>query len=839
GTFTTYPVPTQYAFRRFLGFNGHSAIITGPDGNLWFSECTGNKIGRITTAGVLTEFTVPSSVLVPTAPSNIMTSFASGLTIGPDNNLWFVENRTDKIARITTSGAITEFPLAPHSAPYWITTGSDGNLWVTEIGEAGRSSMIARVTTAGAVTEYAIPAGTNFPLEITSAPDKNLWFTLASGSVARLELPVSGAAPVITTSAVPESARPFEIAFAPASAPASRTTPQQSSEAKPQPAAPLPPPGRRRAVGPSRTLWTGRVTLTLKMPLKDEQRAYFEQHTAELAAEGVTLNAEGLQFATKPAAGFKVVVGDEVAMTGLDGVFRLAAQPRAGAQIRVTGTDGFFDKTVPAQDHVAANGAPVTPIDFAVTLSNGPNGMNDYPSSTGNLVVIDATPPDQGFPCGSHKDCMLAKCPPGRCCLDYDGKCKDTPLTRWDCEPLRVQQFIGSTCQWWVTEGSCINEGAMTLGLGPGCFDNHRGRECQDIDATFLGLQLTTKDVVTNAPPPDPRTLAQESYDSSTEETTAFCGDFVQLQLHNNTQANETQVSLNPLLSGLFGCVANGEIDRSGTIEHFAQVSESTKSTELSGAYRHINDFSILYTAPKTLSCDPATDYIEAAAAGRFRVVKVHVTCGGSDPNHGIAIPAPVIRPPGGQYPAPSVDVTITSSIPDAEIHYTIDGNNPSILSPMIASGGTLTVGSSTTVKARAFLRNSGGKRSFVSSENYEIYRQLEASITRVEDTPNGGCKPIRIRYAVKPANDLTKIAITLDGSEPLEANALLSRGDEKLFAPGPPVTIKVRGFRPFYIPSIIVMDTLTWGDCGIDGFGTASTPDGDQLMQVHTTPPK
>ncbi len=841
GTFTTFPVPTKYAFRRFLGFNGHSAIITGPDGNLWFSECTGNKIGRITTAGVLTEFVVPTAVLVPTAPTNIMTSFASGLTRGSDGNLWFVENKTDKIARITMSGSITEFPLPAHSAPYWITTGTDGNLWLTEIGTAGRASMIARVSTAGAVTEFAIPNGTDSPLEITSAPDKNLWFTLASGSVARIEMLAGGAAPAITTSAVPQSARPFEIAFASSATSASTATLQQSTVTSPARPEAAPATGRRHAVGPTRTFWTGKVTLTLKMPLKDDQRAYFEQHPTELVSQGVTLTAEGLQFATKPAAGFRVIVDDELAMTGLDGVFHLALPPRAGAQIHVTGTDGFFDKTVPVQDHAAINGAPVTPIDFAVTLSNGPNGMNDYPTETASLIDLDAVPPDQGFPCGSHKDCKLAKCPPNRCCLDYDGACADKPLTRWECTPLRVQQFIGSTCQWWVSKGSCINEGAITFGRGPGCFDNHRGRECQDIDATELGLQLTTGEIQPNAPPPDPRDLLPISLfsDSSTEETTAFCSDFVQIQLHNNSQSNDTEVQFNPSFAVPFiSCLANGQIDRLGTIEHFEQIGESTQSTETTGAYRHINDFSILYAAPPTLACDPATDYVVAQAAGHVRTVKVRVTCGGSDPTHGMAIPSPVITPPSGAYPN-SFDATITSSVPNAEIHYTLDGNTPNILSPMIGSGGTIHITAAATVKARAFLRSSGGKRSFVTTQNYQIYRQLDATITRVDETPNGTCKPIKVRYSIKPANDKTKIAITVDGSEPLEANAILATSGEKTFAPGPPVTIKVRGFRPFYLPSNIATDTLTWGDCGIDGWGTASTSDGDQLMQVHTTPPK
>lgn len=36
-----------------------AAIVAGLDGALWFTEEDGNKIGRITTAGTITEFALP------------------------------------------------------------------------------------------------------------------------------------------------------------------------------------------------------------------------------------------------------------------------------------------------------------------------------------------------------------------------------------------------------------------------------------------------------------------------------------------------------------------------------------------------------------------------------------------------------------------------------------------------------------------------------------------------------------------------------------------------------------------------------------------------------------
>src|SRR5438128_620340 len=66
-------------------------ITAGPDGNLWFTERLGNRIGRITPLGVVTEF---SAGITPSA--NLQ-----GITAGPDGNLWFTEYGGNRIGRIT------------------------------------------------------------------------------------------------------------------------------------------------------------------------------------------------------------------------------------------------------------------------------------------------------------------------------------------------------------------------------------------------------------------------------------------------------------------------------------------------------------------------------------------------------------------------------------------------------------------------------------------------------------------------------------------------------------------------------------------------------------------
>jgi streptogramin lyase len=176
------------------------SIASGPDGNLWFTERDGNKVGMINpTTHAVSEFPVPTA-----------NSWPIGITVGPDGNVWFTEAATGNIGVINpTTHAISEFPT--HSASIWpitsgpdgnlwlgpaeinptthvfnsfgqptpsndygIAAGADGNLWFTEY-DAGQVGMINPTTHA--VTEFAIPRSGPAPDAITAGPDGNLWFT--------------------------------------------------------------------------------------------------------------------------------------------------------------------------------------------------------------------------------------------------------------------------------------------------------------------------------------------------------------------------------------------------------------------------------------------------------------------------------------------------------------------------------------------------------------------------------------------------------------------------------------------------------------------------------------
>ncbi len=155
-----YPIPTSHS--------NANQITLGPDGAMWFTERNSSKVGRITTAGVITEYPV------------VANSEPYAITAGPDGALWFVEQTGPGIGRITTSGAVNSYsvPGANFGVASGITTGPDGALWFAEIG----SNQIGRITTTGSVTEYVVPTASSGPVWITTGPDGALWFTEAYGS---------------------------------------------------------------------------------------------------------------------------------------------------------------------------------------------------------------------------------------------------------------------------------------------------------------------------------------------------------------------------------------------------------------------------------------------------------------------------------------------------------------------------------------------------------------------------------------------------------------------------------------------------------------------------------
>jgi len=113
-------------------------IVTGPDGDLWFTEIAGNRIGRMTPSGVLTEFPVPTG-----SPGIATSSLPNVIARGPGGFLVFSEQRGNKIGAITTDGRIVEFEVpTPASAPVGVTAGPAQDVWFAESSAANRIGRI-------------------------------------------------------------------------------------------------------------------------------------------------------------------------------------------------------------------------------------------------------------------------------------------------------------------------------------------------------------------------------------------------------------------------------------------------------------------------------------------------------------------------------------------------------------------------------------------------------------------------------------------------------------------------------------------------------------------------
>ena len=182
--------------------SGPQGIAAGPDGALWFTEQTANKVGRMTTAGALTEFDA--------APGPF------GITLGRDGALWFTQSgmalpgapsAPGLIGRLTAGGTLDLFPLPPQTgeSPNDIAVGPDGAIWITD------GPVIARVggDLSGTVPKLSRLALTRRTFRVPAGPRRTLArlrFGLSTDATLSLEISRRGPGRLLNGSCRP--ARP-------------------------------------------------------------------------------------------------------------------------------------------------------------------------------------------------------------------------------------------------------------------------------------------------------------------------------------------------------------------------------------------------------------------------------------------------------------------------------------------------------------------------------------------------------------------------------------------------------------------------------------------------------
>lgn len=149
-------------------------VLSNDSNDVFFVEHDASKIGvwNARTNTITAEYSTPTANAGPTE-----------IVEGPGHTIWFTENSVAKIAQMTPSGQITEYPLSPATSATALVSARDNNIYFVDQlqNKIGSISAVA----PAAVTEYAVPtanafpaAGPNvFPGKMILGPDGRVYFT--------------------------------------------------------------------------------------------------------------------------------------------------------------------------------------------------------------------------------------------------------------------------------------------------------------------------------------------------------------------------------------------------------------------------------------------------------------------------------------------------------------------------------------------------------------------------------------------------------------------------------------------------------------------------------------
>ena len=182
-TVTDAPVGTGHVVKLATDYNVMGSLPDAPlsaalgaDGDIWTTAHHTNggnsySIERFDPrTGVVTSFALPSG---STTLGTIVTA--------TDGNLWAIEPDASKVAKISTTGQITEFSLSVR--PWTITPGAGGFVWIAGADASGKPAILAvtpngteSVATTLTQPTVGYPTSAVLGLSLSTAPDGSLWF---------------------------------------------------------------------------------------------------------------------------------------------------------------------------------------------------------------------------------------------------------------------------------------------------------------------------------------------------------------------------------------------------------------------------------------------------------------------------------------------------------------------------------------------------------------------------------------------------------------------------------------------------------------------------------------
>ncbi len=320
-----------------------------------------------------------------------------------------------------------------------------------------------------------------------------------------------------------------------------------------------------------------------------------------LAGLGISLNDQDhtLQFPSNALPGYWVVLGDQRVMTDSNGNFQidLPFGITNGFVVPQRGNRSTIAEATFAVNQLVLPGQVPTPIVVRFEHEGALN-MDALPATT-----LAGRPKD--LFCGNPGVHVGNTIP---CCLDYNGyiptDCKDTS---GGLDSSRVLHYLGSTCFGLVNAGWCAREyNSHAIGFRVPrltCYRNHKYRNCQNVDRTGLWISASAAMVK--------------------------CGESIDLTIHNNTWANETELLLSPSSMKNPGTLIGDRVFSASspsafTLRHYDDVPPM-----------HFEDQVIHYTAPTVAELQSAGGdqriQVTARGGGVERTLEITVTCCSSD----------------------------------------------------------------------------------------------------------------------------------------------------------------------------------------------------------------
>jgi streptogramin lyase len=158
-----------YINTRPAGDTNPDDIVADSSGNLWVSWYGSGTVDRFTPTGAGSWLSKPITLGSGTS------SNPTGLTIGPDGNLWVVETGQVQVINPSTQTIIESIPLSGNGSI--MSRPEDNRVWVTT-----SNSIVSIATGTYATTVYSIPSTMATPEAVVAdETDHNVYFT-ATGS---------------------------------------------------------------------------------------------------------------------------------------------------------------------------------------------------------------------------------------------------------------------------------------------------------------------------------------------------------------------------------------------------------------------------------------------------------------------------------------------------------------------------------------------------------------------------------------------------------------------------------------------------------------------------------